>query len=593
VPDEPAEPSELRIKPREYQTNIAVSACKQNTLVILPTGLGKTIIAMLVAELRLGQVATAAGTSEGAEADRLEGGVPQGPGMWRVLVMAPTKPLTVQHRESFRSFFASLSESSFRLLTGDDDPQERRKVWKGVDDAGEEEKKSPAATRHDFIFATPETVRNDLKAGRASLGDFALLVFDEAHRCVGDYSYVEIARTYMKQASKPLILGLTASPGSTEEKVEEVMANLRAVKIEARTEQDEDVAEYVQETKIRTVKVKLPDDYKRLVDGLRSLYYEKVSKLRRFGLFRGEKYVTKKTLLASRREIAARLHGAGRGSGYLFGAMLVQSQAVMILHAMELAETQGLTTLSKYLEKLRYGSEQGRSAKALFKDERWVAIEEKASALLRSVGAKGKGRGGGPRYDHPKMEVLLSLIREQLDRKPQSKIIVFTQYRDTIDTILSVLSQCGDGRVRAQRFVGQSVKSEKDRGMNQKLQTETLERFAKGEEFDVLVSSSIGEEGLHVPDVDLVVFYEAVPSAIRSIQRKGRTGRTMPGSVVILISEGTVDESYYRSTVYKEKMMKKVVESKSGEEEEDVPDLPVPKKGEKSDSSPTLLDFMG
>ena len=586
MPDELAEPSELRIKPREYQTKIALSACEQNTLVILPTGLGKTIIAMLVAELRLGQVATA-GTGEGVEADASEGGVRPGAGMWRVLVMAPTKPLTVQHRESFRSFFVSFPESSFRLLTGDDDLEERRKAWEGADDAGEE--KASPATGHDFVFATPETVRNDLKAGRVSLRDFALVVFDEAHRCVGDYSYVEIARTYMEQASNPLILGLTASPGSTGEKVEEVMANLRAVKIEARTEQDEDVSGYVQETKIRMVKVKLPDDYRRLVDGLRSLYYEKVSKLRRFGLFRGQKYVTKKTLLESRREIAARLSGAGRGSGYLFGAMLVQSQAVMILHAMELAETQGLTTLCRYLEKLRYGSEQGRSAKALLKDERWVAIEEKASVLLRGI--RTKGRGGGPRYDHPKMEVLLSLIREQLGRKPQSKIIVFTQYRDTIDTILSALPQGGDGRVRAQRFVGQSVKSEKDRGMNQKLQTEILERFARGEEVNLLVSSSIGEEGLHVPDVDLVVFYEAVPSAIRSIQRKGRTGRTMPGSVVILISEGTVDESYYRSTVYKEKMMKKVVESKS--REEDVLDLPVLKKGQKSDFSPTLLDFVG
>lgn len=304
---------------------------------------------------------------------------------------------------------------------------------------------------------------------------------------------------------------------------------------------------------------------------------------------RAEKYVTKKTLLESRQEIAARLHGTGRGSGYLFGAMTVQSQAVMILHAMELAETQGLTTLCRYLEKLRYGSEQGKSAKALLKDERWVAIEEKASALLKSIGEKG---GGEPQYDHPKMGVLLSLIKEQLDRKPESRVIVFTQYRDTIDAILSALSRCGDGRVRAQRFVGQSAKSENDRGMNQKLQTEILERFSKGEEFNVLVSSSIGEEGLHVPDVDLVTFYEAVLSAIRSIQRKGRTGRTMPGSVVILISEGTVDESYYRSTVYKEKMMRRVVESKSGEEEEDVLDLDELKKEKEFDSPTTLLDFM-
>lgn len=589
--------SDFRVSPREYQTSMAQSACSQNTLVILPTGLGKTIIAMLVAELRLRRLLPRATdeTTQGGEWLALEGSAHRSAEASRVPVMAPTKPLTVQHMEGFKSAFGLLPESSFSILTGDDDPEGRRRVWVVAADAAEKE---GTAQRGSFVFATPETVLNDLKAGRASLRDFALAVFDEAHRCVGDYSYVEIARIYMEQASNPLILGLTASPGSTEEKVQEVMANLRAVKIEARTEQDEDVAGYVQETRVRMVKVKLPDDFKPLIDGLRPLYHEKISKLRRFGLFRRDKYVTKKKLLESRREIAARLHGASRGSGYLFGAMMVQSQAVIILHAMELAETQGLTTLWRYLEKLRYGDEQGKSAKALLKDERWVAIEEKASALLKGIGAKG----GGQRFDHPKVGVLLSLVKEQLDRKPGSKVIVFTQYRDTIDAILSALSQCGDERVRAQRFVGQSAKSERDRGMNQKLQKDVLERFSRGEEFNVLVSSSIGEEGLHVPDVDLVVFYEAVPSAIRSIQRKGRTGRTMPGSVVILVSEGTVDESYYRSTVYKEKMMKRVVESKSGrgeeeeeKEEEDVlvlGELAEKKKGEESGSK-TLLDFMG
>src|SRR5438128_2768284 len=51
---EPVDDSwEVHVKPREYQRNIALSAFKQNTLVVLPTGLGKTIIAMLVADLRL------------------------------------------------------------------------------------------------------------------------------------------------------------------------------------------------------------------------------------------------------------------------------------------------------------------------------------------------------------------------------------------------------------------------------------------------------------------------------------------------------------------------------------------------------------
>ena len=46
-----------------------------------------------------------------------------------------------------------------------------------------------------------------------------------------------------------------------------------------------------------------------------------------------------------------------------------------------------------------------------------------------------------------------------------------------------------------------------------------------------LVATSIAEEGLDIPEVDLVVFYEPIPSEIRYIQRRGRTGRKTAGNV--------------------------------------------------------------
>ena len=155
-------------------------------------------------------------------------------------------------------------------------------------------------------------------------------------------------------------------------------------------------------------------------------------------------------------------------------------------------------------------------------------------------------------------------------------MIVFTQYRDTIEDIVKALDREGLG---AKRFVGQADR-EGNKGMDQELQSRTLEQFRKGE-FKVLVSSSLGEEGLHVPDVDLVVFYEAVPSEIRYIQRRGRTGRTTEGRVVILLAEGTVDESYYYSTLLKESRMRELV-NESGRKH--------PRRGEKT---PTLMDFVG
>ncbi len=531
------------IVPRSYQSSIALSASKANTLVILPTGLGKTLIAVLVSEMRVKEFA----------------------GKGRVLVLAPTRPLVLQHKETFEKSLL-LDESNFVLLTGETDLDERAAVW---------DTPTEGHPQQQFVFATPETVLNDiLIAGNASLKDFVLVVFDEAHRAVGDYAYTEVARFYSIQSPHPLILGLTASPGGSIERVDEVVRNLFIKNVEARNEEDIDVQEFVEETKMETVKVRLPQEFNSLRNLLRSLYDEKIEKLKRGGFvkpsfFRGQPRITKKALLDSRREIFSRLKQADyntNAKSLAYGALISQSQAVIILHAIELIETQGVYTLQKYLLRQKENPEQGKSAKALFKDERWSKIVNEASKLSSSS-----------IEIYPKIPRLGAIISEQLQKKPDSKIIVFTQYRDTIDLIISSLQK--KRQVKCQRFVGQSKRSEEDTGMSQKVQKEILEKFRTSKEFSVLVSSSIGEEGLHVPDVDLVVFYEAVPSEIRLIQRRGRTGRTMPGRVVVLLSEGTVDEAYFYSALYKENRMKKIVQDGIVVEEEEP-------------ESKSLLDYM-
>ncbi len=507
------------IQPRDYQVRISKVAQESNTLVVLPTGLGKTIIALLVARARH-----------------------QGIG-GKVLVLAPTKPLTLQHYNTFRSGIGE-DESSLVILTGENSPQDRELLW----------------SRSTFVFATPQTIRNDVKARRFDLKDVVLVVFDEAHRSVKDYSYTELAKLYMEQARNPLILGLTASPGSSREKLNEITRNLFINKIEARSEEDEDVKKYVEQTEIEGIKVALPEEYGRILRVLRDIYSEKIKKLVDTGFLpRGR--LTKKLLLESRGMMVARLKsGGGMNKGYIYGSLINQGQAVMIAHAIELTETQGVQVLKKYLNRLREKPDQGKAAISLLKDPRWLMVEAETERLVG--------------LEHPKLGKLQEIVRDQVARKADSKIIVFTQYRDTIDAITSKISAVG---IRSQRFVGQADRTDNE-GMDQAQQTEILSRFRSGE-FSVLVSSSIGEEGLHVPDVDLVVFYEAVPSEIRSIQRKGRTGRTRPGRVVILMAEDTVDEAYYFSSIYREKSMKELV-SRS----------PTIRRGKSK--APTLLDFM-
>jgi Fanconi anemia group M protein len=511
------------LEAREYQKRIAEVATSTNTLVVLPTGLGKTIIAILVAAEMLRRHPDC-----------------------KVMVLAPTKPLVLQHLRAF-SRELKLPEGSMAALTGTVDPGEREYLW----------------MKSRVVFATPQTVYNDVRHGRVSLQNVVLAVFDEAHRSVKDYTYTRLATVYRESAIRPLIMGLTASPGASKEKVDEIKRNLFIEAVEARSEESDDVRRYVEKTYVETIKVRVPDEYYETTLRLRELYNDKVKKLLSGGFLRTNR-VSKKALLEARIAISARLKAAqasGGQKGYIFGAIMNQAQAVAILHGLEMIETQGAPPLLRYLEKMQEKPDKGKAISSMVRDPRWLKIREEAGRLAD--------------IPHPKIAVMLNTVKDQLRRKPDSRVIVFTQYRDTIEDIVKALDREG---LSARRFVGQSDR-EGSRGMDQQLQTETLDLFRKGE-FKVLVSSSIGEEGLHVPDVDLVVFYEAVPSEIRYIQRRGRTGRTTEGRVVILLAEGTVDESYYYSTLLKESRMRELVRESS---------LKPPKRRGRN---PTLMDFV-
>lgn len=488
-------PGPLGIETREYQKAIANSARESNTLVVLPTGLGKTIVALLVALERLGKL----------------------PGS-KTLVLAPTKPLVLQHAEFFQAHFPK-KEAKLVYLTGEIPPSKRAEDFE-------------SAT---IVFATPEVIRNDLSARRYDLSSVSLIVFDEAHRCVKDYAYSEVAQVYRFQASNPLILGLTASPSAKKARIEEICERLAISNVQTRTERDADVAGYVKDVEVKWERLPLPDDYKDVARILRTALGVRLDKLRAMHQLPANIQISKRMLL----DLGQRLHNGLRrgGSGALYGAVLLQSQAMSLHHAVDLLETQGAHSASHFLSKLE--NAKTKSARGLAHDAQIM----KALEMTEKI-----------RTPHPKESKVRELVSEDLRTNSDAKVIVFTQFRDTVESISDNLNKL-DG-VRAVRFVGQASKSEEDLGLSQSEQMEILDDFRNGK-YNVLVTTSIGEEGLHVPDVDHVVFYEAVPSEIRMIQRRGRTGRTRSGKTTVLMTEGTVDEAYYWTSRRKEEQMRR------------------------------------
>jgi ERCC4-related helicase len=470
-----------------FQLSIASKAIGGSTLVVLPTGIGKTIIAILVS----------------AEVLRNNGG--------KVVMVAPTRPLVDQHRSSFETFMVIDSMVTF---TGSMKPDKRVEEWINAR----------------LIFSTPQTMNNDLGAGRYDLKDVSLLIIDEAHRCVGDYAYTGISSHY-----EGLVLALTASPGGDDKKIMEVVDNLKVEQVEARTDLDDDVRPHIKGIEVEWIRSELTDGMKEIKKLVDDFLLEKVKKLRKLGFVRNRKanLVSKKDILLARDEILKRY---ARNKGLMFGSIHNQSQAVLAYHCIELLETQGVNQCRSYLERMERKEKKSKSEIGFLRDER----------IIRTKSLTDRYRGP----PHPKMEVLESILRESVKRNETA--IVFTQIRDTIPLIMERL----DG-LRVRRFVGQA-KGKDGKGLKQKEQKEILDQFRK-RQFDVLLATSVGEEGIDIPDVDLVVFYEPIPSEIRTIQRRGRTGRSSRGRVVVLITSETRDEAYFWAERSRERKMGKVI----------------------------------
>ncbi len=480
---------------RKYQETIFSRAVDGNTLVVLPTGLGKTIVAAMLAAHRLYSFPDS-----------------------KVLFLAPTRPLAVQHHNTFQKV---LNQEAMVTLTGMDAVEDRKKLWQD----------------NKVIFATPQTIENDIMRGR-NISDVSLIIFDECHRCVGDYSYVFIADEYMKKAANPLILGLTASPGGEQETVKEICKNLYINRVEARTEQDNDVTPYIQETTVSWVKLALPEEFKKIRAPIEDLLRQDLRALKDRGFLESADLgkVNKRALLEMQASVRKDITSGTADGNDAFAAVSLAASALKINHALELLETQGISALDSYLERLR--KQKSKAIRRLFADERMTAL----SKNVHDLNVMG--------FDHPKLDELVKIVKANAGKK----VMVFTQYRDSVNKIVERLN---GNDILAREFIGQARKDDK-KGMSQKEQIKALEDFRAGK-YNVLAATSVAEEGLDIPAVDLVIFYEPIPSEIRSIQRRGRTGRSGAGMVVVLMAKETRDEAYYWAAFRKEKQMRKVV----------------------------------
>ena len=450
------------IEKRDYQVNLANQAISDNCLVVLPTGLGKTAVALQVIAEYL---------------TRGTGGI---------LFLAPTRVLANQHYEFLKS---NLTIEDISLVTGEDAITRRKKNWK-----------------NSIVCATPEITKNDLDRQLVSPNQFNLVIFDEAHRTIGDYAYSGIAQRFTLTNAR--IMAMTATLQSEKEKAKEIIKTLYITTIAQRNESSPDVMPYIQQTTTQWIIVELPPAMKEIQNYIKKSLDQRYAELKRNGVNVSDNKSLSQLLRA--RDYVLRQNR--KSAKPLF-------TAIRIHYALNILESHGVTSFLRFCERTQ--EKKGVGIRDLFEVD-----ENFTRAILLAKNAQKIG------IEHSKIVKLKEIIQSVA-----GKALVFTSYRDSVEILHQKLTEMG---ISAGFLIGKSGET----GLKQKKQIETVRKFRDGE-YKVLVATRVGEEGLDISEVNLVVFYDNVPSSIRYIQRKGRTGRKDSGRLIVLIAKDTIDETYY------------------------------------------------
>ena len=484
------------IEARAYQLDAVNDSLAGSMLLVLPTAAGKTAVAwMLIAEKLIEKVG-------------------------KILLIAPTVALVNQHLKGINKILA-LKEIEPISITGQNIANKRAALW--------------ISSR--IVIATPQVVRNDIINGILSIEEYSLVIFDEAHHCTGEHAMAQVGRLYNSKSQNPLILGMTASPGSNISQVEEICKNLNLERIHLRTPEDPMISEYLSNLEVQEIKVNVPEEIIVLTNPL--ILWQKgiVDRERRLGIYimPGE---INHIGLSNAMDRAKKAINRGKKSAYSSISQI--GIAMRLHHLINHMLCQGTAASREFLNRLE-NENDNKSVRNFMRD---IRIQK----LLVEFKKKNE--------IHSKVGAVRRLVRERLRRNLDSKIIIFASFRDTITVLDEAMGDLKDAR--AIQFIGQTNRSSGE-GLKPKEQIKRLEEFRNGSA-NILISTSVGEEGLDIPTADLVIFYEPVSSETRTIQRRGRTGRQREGEIIVLIAEGTRDENARSAALKREKNMHKVVQ---------------------------------
>ena len=495
-----------KVPERKYQIAAINAAFLQNTLICLPTGLGKTLIAAVIMY-------------------NFSRWFPKG----KIVFVAPTRPLVAQQIQACQEAMGMAGKACLEL-TGRTKIDTRKECWHAKE------------TR--VYFCTPQTFSNDVKRGICPYEDITCIVVDECHRAVGQADIVQTLRFLRKEKRlKFRVVGLSATPGSNTEQVQEVINNLSIGSVFYRDEEDDDVRPYVHQKSIEICLVPADPESLTLRTSLMQSLQQILGHLCGHGLYYGSadaERVTRYALFTAQK-------GLGPGANFLHREWF--RQAMILSDIRDQLENHGCyATLTYTKSKLH----EEKCIKNLHSRD---PVFAHFVMCLRNTCKQG---GEGPRM-RKLIEILCMHFQREFDRNGEKivrketeqsigRVMVFTSLREEVLNIVEALRQ-QEPVIRGCGFIGQGgsasgVSRASVPGLKQSEQKRILKDFRDGK-YNVLICTCIGEEGLDIPEVDLIVCFDATASPTRAVQRHGRTGRHKDGKIIYILSSGKEEENYH------------------------------------------------
>ncbi|OCL09320.1 P-loop containing nucleoside triphosphate hydrolase protein, partial [Glonium stellatum] len=506
---------------RDYQFNIVARGLFHNLLVALPTGLGKTFIAATI------MLNWFRWTKEA-----------------QIVFVAPTKPLVSQQVEACFGI-AGIPRSQTSMLTGGISPGLRAEDW---------------ASKRVF-FMTPQTILNDLKTGICDPKKIVLLVVDEAHRATGAYAYVEVVKFIRRFNESFRVLALTATPGSDVESVQKVIDGLDISRVEIRTEQSLDIRNYVHSRKIEKHVFENSEEMEMCMEFYSKAVQPVLNKLTGMNAYWSKDPISLTPYGCTKAR--AQWMGSDAGRRAHFGVKGMVNSIFTILaslaHSMELLKYHGIGPFYQGL--LNFRNSLDENGKSKYKKE--ISQSEHFQKLMTRLHSWVNNDQfiGHPKLDFLQEVILSHFVNYSEGRGPEgqppsdTRIMIFAHFRDSAEEIVRVLKR-NEPMIRPHVFVGQAA-SKNSEGMDQKRQLDIIQKFKTGV-YNTLVATSIGEEGLDIGEVDLIICYDSKASPIRMLQRMGRTGRKRAGKIILLQMKGKEEDDATKAKDNYEKMQEMI-----------------------------------